>query len=148
MKSRDEVSAGGVVYRRTANGVEVLICKDAGYHRWVLPKGWVNQGESLEETAVREVREEVGVQARIVEPLGEPEKYIYTTRGVRVFKSVYYFLMAFESGSEADHDAEMEEVRWVTPEQAIELLAYQGAKNVVTRATACIDELADHKGTG
>jgi 8-oxo-dGTP pyrophosphatase MutT (NUDIX family) len=108
MKSRDEVSAGGVVYRRTANGVVVLICKDAGYHRWVLPKGWVNKGESLEEAAVREVREEVGVQARVVESLGEPEKYVYTAQGgVRVFKTVHYFLMAYESGSEADHDAEV-----------------------------------------
>ncbi len=148
MKSRDEVSAGGVVYRRTSNGVEVLICKDAGYHRWVLPKGWVNRGESLEDTAVREVREEVGVQARIVESLGDPEKYIYTARGFRMFKTVHYFLMAYESGSEADHDSEMEEVRWVTPEQAVELLAYQGAKNVVTRASARIDELADQEGTG
>ncbi len=149
MKSRDEVSAGGVVYRWTTHGVEVLICKDAGYHRWVLPKGWVNKGENLGETAVREVREEVGVRARIVESLGEPEKYVYTAQGgVRVFKTVHYFLMIYESGSEADHDAEMEEVRWVTPEQAIELLAYQGAKNVVARASARIKELADQERRG
>ena len=56
MKSRDEISAGGVVFRHGANGIEVLICKDAGYHRWVLPKGLVNRGESFEQTAVREAR--------------------------------------------------------------------------------------------
>jgi NADH pyrophosphatase NudC (nudix superfamily) len=56
--------------------------------------------------------------------------------------------MIYESGSEADHDAEMEEVRWVTPEQAIELLAYQGAKNVVARASARIKELVAQERGG
>ena len=60
MKSRDEISAGGVVYRQTDDGVDVLICKDAGYHKWVLPKGLVRKNEEYDETAVREVREEVG----------------------------------------------------------------------------------------
>jgi 8-oxo-dGTP pyrophosphatase MutT (NUDIX family) len=91
MKSRNEVSAGGVVYRRGEQDIKVLICKDAGYHRWVLPKGLVGSHERFEEAALREVREEVGVEARIVQTLGEPEKYVYTARGIRVFKSVHYF---------------------------------------------------------
>src|SRR5689334_4230555 len=98
MKSRNEISAGGVVFRRGENGIEVLICKATSYHRWVLPKGLVNQGENLEQAAIREVEEEVGVRARIVESLGEPEKYIYTSRGMRVFKVVHYFLMEYVSG--------------------------------------------------
>jgi 8-oxo-dGTP pyrophosphatase MutT (NUDIX family) len=98
MASRNEVSAGGVVYRQGDNGVEVLICKDAGYRRWVLPKGLVGKGESLEGTALREVEEEVNVKARLVDSLGE-EKYVYKARGVVVFKSVYYFLMEYQSGS-------------------------------------------------
>src|SRR5215207_3562352 len=112
MPSRNEISAGGVVYRRTTDGIDILICKDAGYHRWVLPKGLVNKGESHEQTAVREVQEETGITARLIAPLGEPEKYIYTARGVRVFKSVYYFLLECQSGSETDHDHEMEAVEW------------------------------------
>src|SRR5690349_6603367 len=113
MTSRTELSAGGVVYRRVDKTIEVLICKDAGYHKWVLPKGLVNKGENLEQAALREVSEEVGVRAALVRPLGEPEKYVYTSHGVGVFKTVHYFLMEYLSGSEADHDHEMEEVRWV-----------------------------------
>src|SRR5262245_31705931 len=102
MKSRNEISAGGVGYRRTDDGVEILVCKDAGYHRWVLPKGLIAKDERPEQTAVREVAEEVGVRARVVQPLGDPEKYVYRARGVLVFKSVYYFLMEYESGNEAE----------------------------------------------
>ncbi len=141
MKSRDEFSAGGVVYRRTPNGVQVLVGKDGSYHKWVLPKGLVRKSESPDQTAVREVEEEVGVKARIVEPLGDPERYIYTSRGVRVFKRVHYFLMEYESGSEAEHDHEMEEVRWTSVDEAIELMGYKGAKDVLRRAKARLEQL-------
>lgn len=134
MKTRDEVSAGGVVYRNTGDEIEVLICKDAGYHRWVLPKGIVHQGETYQEAALREVEEETGVRAALKVQLGEPEKYVYMANGIRVFKSVYYFLLEYESGSIDQHDAEMEDVRWVSIETAMQMLAYEGAKNIVRRA--------------
>jgi 8-oxo-dGTP pyrophosphatase MutT (NUDIX family) len=141
MKSRNEISAGGVVYRQNAAGLDVLIAKDAGYHKWVLPKGLVRKNESYEQTALREVEEEVGVRARVVAPLGEPEKYIYTARGMRVFKSVYYFLMEYESGSETQHDSEMEDVRWVPIDEAIELMGYKAAKDVLVRSKALLSGL-------
>jgi 8-oxo-dGTP diphosphatase len=140
MKSRNEFSAGGVVFRRTEKGPEVLVCKDASYHKWVLPKGLIGKGESPQQAAVREVSEEVGVRARLVEALGDPEKYIYTSRGVRVFKAVYYFLMEYESGNEAEHDREMEEVKWTSIDEAIELMGYKGAKDVLRRAKSRLDE--------
>jgi 8-oxo-dGTP pyrophosphatase MutT (NUDIX family) len=87
---------------------------------------------------VREVEEEVGVRGRLVAPLGEPEKYIYTARGVRVFKRVYYFLIEYQSGSEQDHDREMEEVRWATIDEAIETVAYRETKDVLRRARALL----------
>jgi 8-oxo-dGTP diphosphatase len=142
MKSRDEVSAGGVVFRRSASGIEVLVCKASSYHKWVLPKGLVNQGETFEQTAVREVEEEVGVHARIADRLGEPEKYVYTARGVRVFKSVHYFLMEFESGNEKIHDREMEDVQWMSLDKAIELVEYKGAKEVLKRAKVRLGALS------
>ena len=134
MKSVDEVSAGGVVYRQQADRLEVLICKSSGYHRWVLPKGLIDPGETYEQAAVREVVEETGVRARLIAPLGEPEQYVYSRSGTRVFKRVYYFLMTYESGDIADHDHEMEEVRWVTFDEADSLLAYDGARTTVRKA--------------
>jgi 8-oxo-dGTP diphosphatase len=133
MQSRNEISAGGVVFRRTNNDhdIEVLICKDAGYHKWVLPKGLISKGENPEQAAIREVREEVGVTARIIAPLGEPEKYVYTLHGMRVFKTVHYFLMEYESGDETLHDHEMEDVRWTPLNEAIDLVAYEGAKKIL-----------------
>lgn len=139
MKSRKEISAGGVVYRRRPDTIEILIGKAAGYQRWVLPKGLVRRSESYEDAALREAEEETGVRVRLVAPLGDPERYIYTARGVRVFKEVHYYLMEYVSGSERDHDVEMDEVRWVPIDQALRLLAYDGARNVVRRAQAALD---------
>lgn len=139
MKSRDEVSAGGVVYREGADGPEVLICKASGYHKWVLPKGLIDPGETHEQTALREVREEVGVEAEIVTPLGEPEKYVYTARGMRVFKTVYYYLMRYVSGSKDDHDYEVEDVRWVSFDEAIEMMGFEGGREMLRRARAAFD---------
>ena len=138
MKSRQEISAGGVVYRRGPDGVEIIIGKASSYQRWVLPKGLVKSSESYEEAAVREAEEETGVKVRLITPLGEPERYIYTARGVRVFKEVHYYLMEYVEGSEQDHDNEMVEVRWVPIEEALSLLAYEGARNVVRRAQAVL----------
>jgi 8-oxo-dGTP diphosphatase len=141
VKSRDEVSAGGLVVRRSERGVEVLICKDSFYHRWSLPKGIVDRGETYEQAAVREVREEGGVHARIVAPLGEPEKYVFTQRGVRIFKTVHYFLLEYESGSTEDHDTEVEEAAWMSLDEAIQRVAYSSIKNLLERHRAMIESV-------
>jgi 8-oxo-dGTP pyrophosphatase MutT (NUDIX family) len=141
MKSRSEISAGGVVYRLHDGQFQFLICKDAGYHRWVFPKGLVRKAESEDyaATALREVEEETGIRARLIQPIGEPEQYIYTARGIRVFKSVYYYLMQFEAGDISTHDHEMEEVRWVSAQVALDMLAYEGAKNVLRQSLAILE---------
>ncbi|HLV44100.1 MAG TPA: NUDIX domain-containing protein [Aggregatilineales bacterium] len=146
MKSRPETSAGGVVYRQGEHGVEVIVGKDAGYKKWVLPKGLVRKSEEHAEAALREVEEETGVKPRLIGPIGEPEKYIYTARGVRVFKSVYYFLMAYEGESENERDREMAEVRWVPIDEAIDLVAYEGAKNVLRQAKEMLRESGEIEG--
>lgn len=141
MTSRSEVSAGGVVFRVINEKIEVLISKHSGYHKWVLPKGLVETGERIEQTAVREVEEEVGVKAKIIVPLGEPEEYVYVLHGERIFKKVYYFLMEYVSGDEESHDFEMEEVMWVSIPEAINHMGYQGAKQVLERARVAIEHL-------
>ena len=85
-KSKREFSAGGVVYKKDKSGVKWLVCKHSGYHKWVLPKGLVEEGDGLKETAVREVKEECGIKTRVIGKIGEPERYVYTMNGVKVFK--------------------------------------------------------------
>jgi 8-oxo-dGTP pyrophosphatase MutT (NUDIX family) len=141
LRSRDEVSAGGVVFRHGEEGqIDVLICLTTKTQKWVIPKGLIDPGEKVEQTAVREVREEVGVNARIVQPLDPPEKYIYTRDDTRIFKTVHYFLLEFVSGSIDDHDHEMEVVKWVPIDRAIDVVAYESAKAVLRRAKVALQE--------
>ncbi len=100
-----------------------------------LPKGHPDHGETLEQAATREVREETGVVAEPVEKLGEV-RYWYTLAGERVLKSVTFFLFAYRSGSIEDHDDEVESAEWVPLERAPELLSYKGEREMAARALA------------
>ncbi|MBU1323085.1 NUDIX domain-containing protein [Patescibacteria group bacterium] len=132
--SKREFSAGGVVYKKEDGQILWLVCKHSGYHKWVLPKGLVEEGEGLEETAVREVEEECGIKTKVVAKIPEPEKYIYTMNNVKIFKMVNYFLMEYVSGDIVNHDFEMEEVGWFKFEEAKEKLNFHGAKKVLEKA--------------
>ena len=111
-----------------------LVAKHSGYHKWVLPKGLVEPGEKLEQTAVREVEEEAGIKTKIIAKIPEPEKYIYTMNGVKIFKVVTYFLMEYVSGDIKNHDFEMEEVEWLEFDEAKKRLDFSGAKAVLEKA--------------
>ncbi len=132
--SKREFSAGGVVYKKAGDKILWLVCQHSGYHKWVLPKGLIDAGEKAEETAVREVEEECGIKTKIIAKIPEPEKYIYTMNGVRIFKLVQYFLMEYVSGDIANHDFEMEAVEWLTYEEALQRLNFHGAKTVLEKA--------------
>ena len=130
MSIEREVSYGGVVVR---DG-EVLVITPAGRHNvCTLPKGGAKAGETEEETAAREVREETGVQARIVERLGDVE-YWYRRGGRRVFKTVGFYLCDYVSGDTADHDHEVDEARWMPLERARTELSYPGERRIIERA--------------
>ena len=127
----EEVSAGGVVLRdgdvllvvptrRAANGARVV----------ALPKGHLDGDETDEQAAAREVREEGGVEAELIEPLGEV-RYHYRRDGRLINKRVRFFLFAFRSGSPENHDHEIEEARWVPMEQALAELTYPGERDMV-----------------
>ena len=139
-KSKREFSAGGVVYKKDKTGVKWLVCKHSGYHKWVLPKGLVEEGEGLKETALREVKEECGIKTRVIGKIGEPERYVYTMDGVKVFKQVSYFLMEYVSGKIADHDWEMEEVEWLVFDEVHKRLNFHGAKIVLEKAKELLEE--------
>ena len=136
METRREVSAGGVVYRRRRGRVQVVLAARRtrrGDLVWGLPKGEIEPGESPESAAIREVREETGLHARIEDPLGQI-KYLYVWEGVRVRKAVRFFLMRATGGNVSEHDEEMEDVRWFPLGDAVGAAAYKGEREVLQRA--------------
>jgi 8-oxo-dGTP pyrophosphatase MutT (NUDIX family) len=137
LKTRDEVSAGGVVSRpREGGGFEVALIL-THERRWQLPKGWIDEGESPEQTAVREVREEAGVDAEVVGRLGDIEYWYvsqYDAEPVRVHKRVHVFLLRCTGGSTEDHDDEVIEARWVELGEAERMLAFKDEQRMVAKA--------------
>ena len=134
---REQVSAGGVVFRGEKGSVEVVIVSVGGQNRWQLPKGLVDAGEKPETTAVREAREEGGVSSEIVE-LIETIEYWYAglDNGIKVrfHKRVHFYLLRYVSGDTKDHDWEVNEARWVPIEDATGQLAFDNEKRVMERA--------------
>ena len=129
-----EHSAGGVVVRdgacvvivptrRAANGAKVL----------ALPKGHVDPGETPPQAALREVREEAGVDGRLVGPLGEV-RYFYVRDGRRIRKLVEFFLLDYVAGDPGEHDHEVEEARWMPLAEAAEHLSHRGEREMVRKA--------------
>jgi 8-oxo-dGTP diphosphatase len=136
-----EFSAGGVVYKRTEGKTLVLMCKHASYGHWGFPKGHIADtvaGETKEEAALREVNEETGVVAEILEEL-QPIEYWYNLKGEKRKKKVYFFLMKYISGSIETHDHEMSEVTWLPAEDVEEKLTYDGDKSVWREARELIN---------
>jgi len=114
-------------------GAEILLISTQNGKRWQLPKGHIEHGERPEQTAVREVREETGVDAEVVAALGEV-RYWYQRGGRRIPKLVTFFLFDYVSGDVADHDHEVEEARWIPLREAQRNLSYKGEREMVGRA--------------
>ena len=133
-----ELSAGGVVVRGEETIVIVPTRRGAQGQRVLgLPKGHVDPGETPEQAAQREVREEAGVETELLEKLGDV-RYFYQRDGKRVFKRVRFFLFAYRSGSLEDHDDEVEEARWMGLAEAAQELSYAGEREMVARALFAI----------
>jgi 8-oxo-dGTP pyrophosphatase MutT (NUDIX family) len=133
-----ERSAGGVVVRDGEAIVIVPTRRGAqGQKVLALPKGHVDPGETPDQTALREVREETGVEARMREKLGDV-RYFYQRDGKRIFKRVTFYLLDYRSGSLDDHDDEVEEARWMPLEEAVEALSYDGEREMAERALSAI----------
>jgi 8-oxo-dGTP pyrophosphatase MutT (NUDIX family) len=133
-RAEREFSAGGVVVR----GDEVVVIRPKrrdqdGNAVIALPKGHLDGAETAEEAAAREVREETGVVAELVDKLGDV-RYFYQRKGRRIFKVVEFFLFEYRTGDVADHDDEIEEAWWWPLERASRELSYPGEREMVARA--------------
>ncbi len=131
MSEEQQHSAGGLVVREE----EVLLIATAGGRRWQLPKGHLEGAEQAVEAAVREVREETGVTGRVLAPISSID-YSFLERGVRrIRKRVDYFLLAYESGSEADFDPrEVAGASWFPWREAIDRLSHDNERRVAEQA--------------
>ena len=129
-----EFSAGGLVVRRFRGRPFVACIRVKEGTLLALPKGNIDEGESAADTAVREVREETGLSAEVVEKLDDV-KYWYVRRGgPRVFKVVSFFLLRWRSGKLVPQLGEVDAVEWVPLEDAPRLLAYKGEREVAEAA--------------
>lgn len=137
-------SAGGVVYRRHGDAIEIVVCghHDAGV--WALPKGTPQKGERLEETALREVEEETGLRTEVTAKIGYVQ-YWFVEDGVRYFKTVYYYLMRPVGGDMSRHDPEFDEVRWCRIDEALKSLTYKNDSDIVRRAGEMIRSSGDSR---
>jgi 8-oxo-dGTP diphosphatase len=129
-------SAGGVVYKQIGNETSILVCQHSQHHGWVFPKGLIgdtNENETKEETALREVTEETGITATILQPL-TPASFWYVWEGEKYKKTVDYFLMQYVSGDTDQHDFEMEAVEWIPIDEVTNRLTYKGDKDVWAEA--------------
>ena len=129
-----ERSAGGVVVKGDQVAVIVPVKRGPQGNRVLgLPKGHIDGDETAEEAATREVREETGLDAELVDKLGEV-RYWYQRKGRRVFKRVVFFLFTYRSGDVADHDSEVQDARWMPLAEAAGALTYPGEREMVERA--------------
>ena len=143
----NEFSAGGVLVRRFRGRWWLAAIRPGGRPQgvWALPKGNVGQGEPPEETAVREVAEETGVDSVSAGKLGDV-RYVYTRGGKRIFKIVSFFLLRYRKGRIGDIPAqfrhEVDEVRWLPLEEAPQLLSYKGEREMAEKALAVLSSQA------
>ena len=134
MSTEHEVSYGGVVVR----GGDVMVIVPRGRRRVLgLPKGGPMPGESPEETAAREVREETGITATVGDRLGQVD-YSYRRGGRRIDKTVHFYLCRFVAGDTADHDHEVDDARWMPLRDALRRLSYPGERTMIQRALSIL----------
>lgn len=132
------VAAGGVVFRIAPASIEVVLVSRRREQLWALPKGTPDAGESIEQTALREVREETGLHTAILDRLGEV-RYTFTSRtGGRVDKVVHHFLLEPIGGSFDDHDHEFDDVDWYDIHEAQRRLTHQNQTHILDRAAELI----------
>jgi ADP-ribose pyrophosphatase len=142
LRTATATSAGGIVIRHASGRAWLVVGsrrRDRDGWTWTLPKGTPEPGETREETALREVAEETGLEVRITAPFDSIE-YRFIQRGQRIHKTVHYFLMDAIGGDLAGHDDEFEQVRWITFDEANSMLTFQTERALVARAAEIVGD--------
>lgn len=135
----EPVSAGGVVYRIVEGNIQTVLCGRDNPIRWSLAKGTPDYGETLEETAVREVREETGLDVEIIQPIKQIDYWFADKQAqVKYHKTVHFYLMSPLGGNTDQHDVEFDVVEWFTLGDALTSLNYRNEVQVLELASELI----------
>ena len=152
-------SAGGIIIKpsfvKTSKGEKdinkllVLVTQHSGHHGWDFPKGHLETGESSDQAALREVEEETGVRAEILEKVGQTQYFYYDPpshkasegKGERVFKTVTFFLMRYVSESKATTAFEVSGKKWLPVDEVEEQLTFKDTKELWRKAKVRIEQL-------
>ncbi|HZC07621.1 MAG TPA: NUDIX hydrolase [Ktedonobacterales bacterium] len=129
---------GAVIATRPATGIEIVLVGHVRENIWTLPKGTPTPDETREQTALREVREETGLDARIVGEVGSIE-YTFSRRGMRFVKQVFHYLMIATGGDVTRHDHEYDEARWFSFNEALAALTYDNEIGIMRQAAPKIE---------
>jgi 8-oxo-dGTP pyrophosphatase MutT (NUDIX family) len=135
MVNRRLVSSGGVLFKVTNGDFEVPLISRGRV--WCLPKGLIEENETAEETALREVREETGLEGETVKKIGEINYQFF--RGKRHLKTVHFFLLKYVGGCITAHDSEADKVKWFPIPEAIRTLTYVNEKRILRKAKRILE---------
>ena len=139
-----EISSGGVIFKKSNNSFEIALISKRKGKIWCLPKGHVEEGEHLTETAVREVKEETGLTGEVLSKIDDIV-YWYSNKDkegnlIKIFKRVYFFLLKYVDGETQNHDFEVEDVQWFSIEKVYEILSYNTEMDIVKKAEKILKE--------
>ena len=132
------VSSGGVIFRKVNGGFEVALVSRRNI--WCLPKGLIEANETADEAALREVKEETGLNGEIIGKIGEIHYSFFRNR--RYFKTVHFYLLKFVGGSIEAHDSEMDKVKWFPISDAIRVLTYVNERKIMKKAVKMLENLS------
>ena len=137
-KIYNRISAGGLVYKKNRSVIYFVLCYKKNTNRWHLPKGTQEFNESICNTAIREVKEETGLEVKIKIFLSNIYYKFIENQNNILNKKVAFYIMEAIGGSFKNHDKEFDKIIWADSNEAIKLLKYTNEKKLVTKATLLV----------
>ena len=138
-KIKRATSSGGIIYKKQKHEIKVALCARGKGKIWCLPKGLINKNEKSEEAAKREVKEETGLAGKLIDKIGDID-YWFIFKGTKIHKVVHFYLFKYLSGSTADHDFEVDNVKWLSINEAIKRLTYKNEAEIMKKAKRMISK--------